>query len=81
MNLQKLQWSRLIVQHLELGSKITLSILCDQIIPADDPMEDEDKVIREQLPTLVVAFFLEDLRRPLLIKSQGTLEMIEIRCF
>jgi hypothetical protein len=46
-----------IVQHLELDSKITLSVLCDQIVLADDPMEDEDKATRERLHTLVVAFF------------------------
>jgi hypothetical protein len=60
-----------IFQHLELDSEITLSVLCDQIIPVDVPMEDEDKVTRERLRTLVVAFFPEDARRPLLIKSQG----------
>jgi hypothetical protein len=71
-----------IIQHIELDSKIMLSVLCDQVVPVDDPMQDEDKVIRERLPTLVVAFFTEDARRPLLIKSQGTLlKMIEIHCF
>jgi hypothetical protein len=36
------------------------SILCDQIVPPDDPMEAEVKVSRELLRTLVVAFVAED---------------------
>jgi hypothetical protein len=44
--------------HLELDSKTTLSVLCDQIVPPDKPMEDEVKV------TLVVAFLAEEARRP-----------------
>ncbi|KAH9009497.1 hypothetical protein EDB85DRAFT_2057509, partial [Lactarius pseudohatsudake] len=34
-----------LIQHLELDSKVTLGILCDQIVPPDDPMEREDKTI------------------------------------
>lgn len=45
------------IQHLELDFK---SILCDQIVPLDDPMEDEVKVSRELLRTLVAAFVAED---------------------
>jgi hypothetical protein len=60
-----------IIQHLELDSKITLSVLCDQIVPPDEPIEGDDKVTRERLRTLVVAFLAEDARRPLLIKLQG----------
>jgi hypothetical protein len=32
------------IQHLELDSKITPSVLCDRIVPPDEPMEGEDKV-------------------------------------
>jgi hypothetical protein len=60
-----------LIEHLELDSKITLSVLCDQIVPPDDPMEDEDKVIRERLRTLVVAFLAEDAWKPLLAQLQG----------
>jgi len=31
-----------LIQHVELGSKVTLGVLCDQIVPPDDPMGDED---------------------------------------
>ncbi|KAH9026572.1 hypothetical protein EDB84DRAFT_1401310 [Lactarius hengduanensis] len=46
-------------QHLELDSGVTLGVLCDQIVPPDDPMEDEDKIIRERLRALVVAFLAQ----------------------
>ncbi|KAH9010697.1 hypothetical protein EDB85DRAFT_1198159 [Lactarius pseudohatsudake] len=49
-----------LIQHLELDSKVTLGVLCDQIVPPDDPMEDEDKTIRERPEALVVAFLTHD---------------------
>ncbi|KAH9170883.1 hypothetical protein EDB89DRAFT_1852992, partial [Lactarius sanguifluus] len=45
-----------LIQHLELNSKVTLGVLCDQIVPPDDPMEDEDKTLCECLEALVVVF-------------------------
>jgi hypothetical protein len=62
-----------LIQHLELDSKITLGVLCDQIVPPDDPIEDEDKLIRERLRRLVIAFLAEEAREPLLsrLRSQG----------
>jgi hypothetical protein len=62
-----------LIQHLELDSKGTLSVLCDQIVHSDDPIEDEDKLIRERLRRLVIAFLAEDAREPLLsrLQSQG----------
>ncbi|KAH8993434.1 hypothetical protein EDB92DRAFT_2086336, partial [Lactarius akahatsu] len=60
-----------LIQHLELDSKVTLGILCDQLVPPDDPMEDEDKTIRERLRALVVVFLAQDAREPLLAQLQG----------
>jgi len=62
-----------LIQHLEFDSKVTLGVLCDQIVPPDDPMEEEDRAIRERLRGLVVAFLAEDAREPLLarLRNQG----------
>jgi hypothetical protein len=62
-----------LIQHLELDSKIFLRVLCDQIVPPDDPIEDEDKLIRERLRRLVIVFLAEEARDPLLsrLQSQG----------
>ena len=59
-----------LIQHLEFDSKVTLGVLCDQIVPTDEPMEDEDKSIRDRLRALVVAFLAEDARQPLLAQLQ-----------
>ena len=32
-----------LIQHLEFDSRVSLVVLCDQIVTPDDPMEDEDK--------------------------------------
>jgi len=62
-----------LIQHLELDSKVFLRVLCDQIVPPDDPVEDEDKLIRERLRRLVIVFLAEEAREPLLsrLQSQG----------
>ncbi|KAI9437549.1 apoptosis inhibitory protein 5-domain-containing protein, partial [Lactarius indigo] len=59
-----------LVQHLQLDPKVTLGVLCDQIVPPDDPIEDEDKTIRERLCALVVVFLAQDARKPLLAQLQ-----------
>ncbi|KAI9447167.1 apoptosis inhibitory protein 5-domain-containing protein [Russula earlei] len=60
-----------LIQHLELDSKVTLGVLCDQIVPPDDPMEDEDRAIRERLRRLVIAFLAEEAREPLLAQLRS----------
>ena len=60
-----------LIQHLELDSKVSLGVLCDQIIPPDDPVEEEDKFIRDRLRRLVIAFLDEEARGPLLSRLQG----------
>ncbi|KAH9016721.1 hypothetical protein EDB84DRAFT_1523712, partial [Lactarius hengduanensis] len=60
-----------LIQHLELDSKVTLGVLCDQIVPPEDPMEEEDKTIRERLEALVVAFLAQDTWKPLQAQLQG----------
>ncbi|KAH9026698.1 hypothetical protein EDB83DRAFT_2230315, partial [Lactarius deliciosus] len=61
-----------LIQHLGLGrTKVALGILCDQIVPPDDSMEDEDKTIRKRSEALVVAFLAQDPRKPVLAQLQG----------
>jgi hypothetical protein len=54
-----------LIRHLELDSEVVLGVLCDQIVPPDEPMEVEDRAIRERLRGLAVAFLAEDTREPL----------------
>jgi hypothetical protein len=55
------------IEHLELDSKV----ICDQIVSPDDPMEDEDKAIRERLRGL---FLTKDAWGPLFaqLRNQGS---------
>jgi hypothetical protein len=34
-----------LIQHLKLDSEVILGILCNQIVPPDEPMEEEGRVI------------------------------------
>ncbi|XP_006461062.1 hypothetical protein AGABI2DRAFT_185359 [Agaricus bisporus var. bisporus H97] len=45
-----------LVEHLNMDFKITISVLCDQIIPRDDVSDEEEVSIRERLRFLVLAF-------------------------
>jgi hypothetical protein len=60
-----------LIQHLELDSEVVLGVLCDQIVPPDEPMEEEDRAIRERLRGLVVAFLAKDTREPLLARLRN----------
>jgi hypothetical protein len=60
-----------LIQRLELDSKVFLHVLCTQIVPPDDPIEDEDKLIYERLRQLVIVFLAEEAREPLLSRLQS----------
>ncbi|KAI0058123.1 hypothetical protein BV25DRAFT_1862609 [Artomyces pyxidatus] len=53
-------------EHLEMDSKVALGVLCDQIVPPDDPMDEEDGAIRERLRSLVVAFMASEARQAII---------------
>lgn len=52
-----------LAEHLDMDSKITLGVLCDQIVPVQEPMEPEEKATRDRLRTLVLAFIAGEARR------------------
>ncbi|KAG6917815.1 hypothetical protein DXG01_000875 [Tephrocybe rancida] len=49
-------------EHLEMDSKVTLSVLCDQISPLEDSMDEEEQDIRDRLRKVVLKFLTEDAR-------------------
>lgn len=49
-----------------MGPAVTLAVLCDQLYPSGDEMDDEEKQIRERLRLLVINFLLEDGRESIL---------------
>lgn len=44
---------------------VTLGVLCDQIVPTDEPLDEEEQSIRDRLRTLVLAFLSGEAKRPL----------------
>ncbi|KAI0074404.1 hypothetical protein K474DRAFT_1665400 [Panus rudis PR-1116 ss-1] len=52
-----------LTEHLDLDPAITLGVLCDQIIPLEDPMDDEEQAIRDRLRSLVLKYLSDDAKR------------------
>ncbi|KXN90634.1 Apoptosis inhibitor 5-A [Leucoagaricus sp. SymC.cos] len=49
---------RALVEHLDMDPKVTLGVLCDQIIPPNDTTDEEEVSIRERLRSLVLGFMV-----------------------
>ena len=45
---------------------MTLGVICDQIVPPDEPLDEEEVAIRERLRSLVLAFLAGEAKRPLM---------------
>ncbi|KAF4599127.1 hypothetical protein EYR40_006216 [Pleurotus pulmonarius] len=49
-----------LLEHLELDPRITLSVLCDQIMPLEASSDEEEKGIRDRLRVLVLSFLADE---------------------
>ena len=54
---------RALTQHLDMDPAITLGVLCDQIVPPDEPIDEEEQMIRDRLRSLVLSFITGDAKR------------------
>ena len=52
-----------LTEHLDMDPTVTLTVLCDQIIPTEDFADDEDQATREQLRSLVLGFMVGRAKR------------------
>ena len=57
---------RALTQHLDMDPVVTLGVICDQIVPPDEPLDDEEVAIRDRLRSLVLAFLAGEAKRPLI---------------
>ncbi|TFY82398.1 hypothetical protein EWM64_g1610 [Hericium alpestre] len=57
-----------LTEHLDMDSKVTLGVLCDQIVSVDEAMDDEDREIRERLRSLVLAFMSLEAKRAIITR-------------
>ncbi|CDO78097.1 hypothetical protein BN946_scf184634.g3 [Trametes cinnabarina] len=56
---------RALMQHLDMDPAVTLGVLCDQVIPSDEPLDEEEQSIRDRLRSLVLAFLAGEAKRSL----------------
>ncbi|KAI0319003.1 apoptosis inhibitory protein 5-domain-containing protein [Amylostereum chailletii] len=54
---------RSLASHLDLNAVVTLGVLCDQIVPQDAPLDEDDKAMRDRLRMLVIAFICNDAKQ------------------
>ncbi|KAJ3851068.1 hypothetical protein EV368DRAFT_83898 [Lentinula lateritia] len=57
-----------LVDHLQLDSRVTLGVLCDQVVPPDDLADPEELAMRNSLRTLVLSFVIGELKKGQLIR-------------
>jgi hypothetical protein len=52
-----------LTEHLDMDPKVTLGVLCDQVSPPDESMDDEEQAIRDRLRSLVLSFLTGEAKR------------------
>ena len=52
-----------LTEHLDMDPKVTLGVLCDQIVPPDEGVDEEEKQIRDRLRELVLSFLSGEAKR------------------
>ncbi|KAJ4490923.1 apoptosis inhibitory protein 5-domain-containing protein [Lentinula aciculospora] len=57
-----------LVDHLQFDPRVTLGVLCDQIIPPNDLVDPEELAMRDSLRTLVLSFITGELKKGQLVK-------------
>jgi hypothetical protein len=55
-----------LLEHLDMDPPVTLGVLCDQIVPPDEPMDEEEQQIRDRLRSLVVSFLAGEAKRAII---------------
>ncbi|EIW62949.1 uncharacterized protein TRAVEDRAFT_112793 [Trametes versicolor FP-101664 SS1] len=63
---------RALTQHLDMDPTITLGVICDQIVPPDEPLDEEEQAIRDRLRSLVLAFLAGEAKRSLVERHAST---------
>ena len=53
---------RALQEHLDMDASVTLSVLCDQILQPDEPIDEEEQQLRDRSRSLVMAFLTGDIK-------------------
>lgn len=65
---------RALTQHLDMDPVVTLGVLCDQVVPLDEPVDEEELAIRDRIRSLVLAFLAGEAKRPLIDRHANCLD-------
>ena len=49
-----------LLKHLDMDPPVTLGVLCDQIVPLEEDLDDDERQTRERLRSLVLSFLATD---------------------
>ncbi|KAI0784717.1 hypothetical protein C8Q75DRAFT_724050 [Abortiporus biennis] len=61
-----------LTEHLDMDPVVTLGVLCDQIIPLEEILDEEDQMIRDRLRSLVLAFIIGEAKRAIVERHANT---------
>ena len=51
-------------EHLEIDTKVTISVLCDQlVIPKESITDEDERITRERLRSLVLSYLVDDAKK------------------
>ncbi|KAF8644795.1 hypothetical protein AX16_008257 [Volvariella volvacea WC 439] len=67
---------RALLTHLDMDPKVTLGVLCDQIMPESAEVPEEEAETREKLRPLVIAFLTTDAKRAIVERHAKVAETI-----
>ena len=65
-----------LTEHLDMDPRITLGVLCDQIVPSEEPLEDDDPSTRDRLRSLVLGFMVGRAKRAIVERHAQPAEEI-----
>jgi hypothetical protein len=60
-----------LVEHLDMDPSVTLGVLCDQIIPPEEPIDEEELFVRDRLRSLVLSFLTKEAKRAILERCKS----------
>lgn len=72
-----------LTEHLDMDPRVTLGVLCDQIIPPEEPMDEEEQAIRDRLRSLVLSFLTGEAKRAIVERHAvpgSTAEDVLVSC-
>lgn len=65
-----------LTEHLDMDPNVTLGVLCDQIVPPEEPMDEEDQAIRDRLRSLVLGFMVGRAKRAIVERHAQPAEAV-----